>query len=496
MALSVDEVLQERYRIVRLIKEGGMGAVYEARDSKLADSPCAVKEILDSSTLGRKSEYIQGRFFQEMKALAALDHPNIPKVRDYLTVGSTIYIVMDYIQGHSLEDEHGRSPESAVQDILSLLDTVVYLHEQRPPILHRDIKPANILRDQKSGGIRLVDFGLARELNDNSNQTLVGTLGYCAPEQMMGKASQQSDLFSVGVTLNQLLTGQAPEMINFEPLRPELPGVRPGLAEIIEKATQIKPADRYASARDMASDLRNWLAGRPSLKGDPAQSVATVALSGKAPQAPPAGWSRPSLMAVVAGVALLGSWALAGGLKAPHQNSNASPPPPASSPQVAPSPLVAASPPATPLAGVQPQPSPSAVPAPKKQTAAKPSPPPQPQTIVKYVYVDRPKPVPPANPVVRAPVVPVSVETPRLDSASHYPTYSGPPVGSHVTPRIHVTPRAEPPTFEEPPVAPDNPEPMAGVQPRRQNGRPNLRNNLRNYQRWRSRQSGSRKPPI
>ena len=84
------DLLQERYRIVRHIKKGGMGAVYEARDTKLADSPCAVKEILETARLGQDSQYIEARFFQEMKALAALDHACIPKVRDYLTVDSVV----------------------------------------------------------------------------------------------------------------------------------------------------------------------------------------------------------------------------------------------------------------------------------------------------------------------------------------------------------------------------------------------------------------------
>ena len=159
MSLQPDQLLRDRYRIVRIIKSGGMGSVYEAVDTTLADSPCAVKEIHEAALASRESGYIQGRFYEEMKALVALDHASIPKVRDYLTEGDTIYIVMELVQGRSLQEEIEQRVEMkqppAVDylalDMIRLLDTLTYLHGQEPPVIHRDIKPANILRDSRSG---------------------------------------------------------------------------------------------------------------------------------------------------------------------------------------------------------------------------------------------------------------------------------------------------------------------------------------------------------
>lgn len=317
MALEVNQVLQDRYRIVRIIKSGGMGSVYEACDTKLADSPCAVKEIHEAALASRESEYIQGRFYEEMKALVNLDHASIPKVRDYIQSDRTVYLVMELVQGESLDEEirerleHGTRPpvESILQDMLQLLDTLDYLHGQDPPVVHRDIKPANILRDRRNGMIKLVDFGLARELQNQKTQTVVGTMGYCAPEQMMGKSEPRSDIYSVGVTMTHLLTGQAPEMVLFESRKPELPGLRPGLVEIISRATQPQPGDRYSNARSMAHDIRNWLhGGTAAMHEAPATRPVGVPEPAAAAQgAGPRGLVIAALAAVVASLGL-GIW--------------------------------------------------------------------------------------------------------------------------------------------------------------------------------------------
>ncbi|MFN8607046.1 MAG: protein kinase [Vulcanimicrobiota bacterium] len=267
MGLQPEQLLHGRYRIVRILKSGGMGSVYEAIDTKLADSPCAVKEIHEAALASRESGYVQSRFYEEMKALVALDHAAIPKVRDYLSEDDKVYIVMELVQGRSLQEEIDQRRELnqaapvdyIALDMIRLLDTLTYLHTQQPPVIHRDVKPANILRDSRSGQIKLVDFGLARTAGGPNTQTVVGTMGYCAPEQMMGKAEPRSDVYAVGVTLMHLLTGVAPEMELFEARKPELPGVRAGLSEIIEKATQVKPTERYADAAEMSRALQQWL---------------------------------------------------------------------------------------------------------------------------------------------------------------------------------------------------------------------------------------------
>lgn len=197
MSLSAGLILQQRYEIVRSIKSGGMGAVYEAIDRKLADTPCAVKEVLAQALAGPDADYILASFEAEMRALAKLEHPSIPRVRDYFEVDGKRYIILDLVRGQGLDDEleeHVRvtgepmDPEVAAVDMVDVLDTLSYLHSLQPPIVHRDIKPANLIRDQRTQKIKLVDFGIARSVDTGNLQTQVGTPGYCAPEQKIGRA--------------------------------------------------------------------------------------------------------------------------------------------------------------------------------------------------------------------------------------------------------------------------------------------------------------------
>ena len=449
------DLLNDRYKIVRHIKRGGMGAVYEARDTKLADSPCAVKEILEAARRSQDSQYIESRFFQEMKALAALDHSSIPKVRDYLTVDSVIYIVMDLVQGQSLEEEieqtmglTGRPipPEKCVEDMLALLDTVEYLHQQEPAIIHRDIKPANVLRETRGGRIKLVDFGLARQLDDNSRHTLVGTLGYCAPEQMMGKGSFESDLYSVGMTLYHLLTGKRPDMINLDALRPDLPGLRPGLAEIVEKATQPRPADRYHSCAEMSDALRAWLvaepAPRPAATPEPEPARRPAAPAAVEPVAT-ASRGNSQMLAGVGAVTL----ALAFGLFMGRETAPAPAASPTGTPLVVTRPLPPLEQPAP--QSLPPVPVPAAAP---PVVAQAPSPAPAPTTRPRPIHHPRPQPAPvPA---------PTSADQPDpevgLDSPPAYPTYTGPPIEHHPSVGFQVE---TPPPGQPTGGPPENPDP-------------------------------------
>lgn len=294
MPLAVNQILNGRYEIVRSIKSGGMGAVYEASDQNLAGSRCAVKEILESALSSSDADYVLASFTKEMKALAQLNHPGIPRVRDFFELNNNRYIVMDLVQGKALDEElathlqssggAGLEPRKLAQDMVGVVEIVQYLHSQLPPLVHRDIKPANMIRDAQSGRILLVDFGLARSLETINTQTQVGTLGYCAPEQMMGRAEMRSDIYSLGATMAHLLTGRAPNAFNFDAIQIELPGSE-GLAKIVERATQPKPEGRYASAADLAEALKRWLADPsavqpaaspqvvPQLKQDPVDTA-------------------------------------------------------------------------------------------------------------------------------------------------------------------------------------------------------------------------------
>ncbi len=200
-----------------------------------------------------------------MRSLVKLQHPGIPRVRDFFVVEQSVFIVMDFIEGLNLEDELALQPGNvlkaceAVQVAVEVLDVLAYMHSQSPPILHRDIKPANLIRESISRKIRVVDFGLARAHESQSPQTAVGTLGYCPPEQMMGQAVEASDLYAVGMTLYSLVTGVVPGLRTLIELKHSMPDYDEPLAAIIERATQPAVAERFGSARQMQSELRAWL---------------------------------------------------------------------------------------------------------------------------------------------------------------------------------------------------------------------------------------------
>ncbi|MBX3171843.1 MAG: protein kinase [Candidatus Eremiobacteraeota bacterium] len=148
-----------------------------------------------------------------------------------------------------------------VRDMLQVLEVLDYLHSHEPPLLHRDIKPANLVRERRGGKIKVVDFGLARTVTpDIQQQTAVGTMGYCAPEQMYGKAEPRSDVFSVGATLLHLLTGEPCDLMALALSESQgLPNLPEGLRQIVAKAIDFKAAKRYAGAREMAAALDRWL---------------------------------------------------------------------------------------------------------------------------------------------------------------------------------------------------------------------------------------------
>ena len=192
-ALPPGTLLEDRYKIVSILRAGGMGALYCAHDTRLADSPCAVKEMLPQHDGGgANTDYIRRRFLEEMKVLARLNHPDIPRVRDYFVEGGLNYIVMDLVEGSNLLDAlHERGQPLPAPEVvrlgLSILSILEYLHSHNPPTIHRDIKPANILIERGTGRFKLVDFGLACDASTGATvHTQVGTLGYCPLEQIQG----------------------------------------------------------------------------------------------------------------------------------------------------------------------------------------------------------------------------------------------------------------------------------------------------------------------
>ncbi len=224
--LSPGSVLRKRYKIISLIGQGGMGAVYHAQDSRLAGRECAVKEVLPTpNVFPEEQQQTQEQFYREASMLARLDHPGLPKVSDYFSESGREYLVMDFVPGrdlHEILNEQKRRNEFLSEAVVltwlsQICDALSYLHSQEPPILHRDIKPSNI-KITPRGVIKLVDFGLVKELSEDDNRTITvvqgrGTLQYTPLEQYggdTGHTDARSDIYALGATLYHLLTNSPP----------------------------------------------------------------------------------------------------------------------------------------------------------------------------------------------------------------------------------------------------------------------------------------------
>jgi serine/threonine-protein kinase len=223
--LKADEVLRGRYRISRIIGQGGMGSIYLADDLRLEGRHCALKEVeYDRSVPAEMLRQAREQFLREATVLARLDHPNLPKVSDFFSVGGRDYLVMDFVPGKDLRILMNEARQKRVflseRDVLNwghqLADALAYLHSQDPPIVHRDIKPSN-LKLTPSGLLKLVDFGLVKILvSDEVTVTILqgrGTALYTPLEQYGGDTGHtdvRSDVYSFGATLYHLLTNHPP----------------------------------------------------------------------------------------------------------------------------------------------------------------------------------------------------------------------------------------------------------------------------------------------
>jgi serine/threonine protein kinase len=223
--LSAGEVLRERYKIKRIVGQGGMGSIYLADDLRLDGRLCALKEVNhDRSMPGDLLAQSRAQFLREATVLARLDHPNLPKVSDFFSIEDRDYLVMDFIPGKDLRtlmiDARQKDSFLSERVVLSwanqLADALSYMHSQSPPILHRDIKPGN-LKITPTGLLKLVDFGLVKILaSEEMTITILqgrGTALYTPLEQYGGDSGHtdaRSDIYAFGATLYHLLTNQRP----------------------------------------------------------------------------------------------------------------------------------------------------------------------------------------------------------------------------------------------------------------------------------------------
>lgn len=300
----MQQPLDGRYEILKPLSSGGFGKTYLARDLRIPGTPtCVVKQLHCVSRTPQDIQLAQQLFQREAESLAKLGHHDqIPRLLAYFTENNEFFLVEDYIEGRSIEDEikPGQPwPESAVIDLVrGILDVLAYVHSQG--VIHRDIKPANLIRRQSDGKIVLIDFGAIKQIEQvhpgqtypgqvHHTGTQIGTAGFMPPEQGQGKPRPNSDIYGTGMVGISALTGQPAMGLPDDPQTGEiiwqhLAPVSPGLAQILERMVRYHFQHRYQTVAEVQQDLQalfskhpNPIASRPGTKAIPTQVVSPAA---------------------------------------------------------------------------------------------------------------------------------------------------------------------------------------------------------------------------
>ena len=217
-ALKHGDFLAQRYFVLDIVGQGGYATVYKAKDCRQRDTFVALKQVSLARLSAQASIEATDAYNREVTLLSRLRHPDLPRIHDHFADRDHWYLVMDFIEGETLEtilqtSPQGCLPYKRVLDLgITLSDVLTYLHAQHPPIIFRDLKPSNIMLTT-SGRLFLIDFGIARRYQTGQLKDTIafGSLGYAAPEQY-GKAqtTERSDIYALGATLQTLLTGREP----------------------------------------------------------------------------------------------------------------------------------------------------------------------------------------------------------------------------------------------------------------------------------------------
>lgn len=263
--LKIGSVIDGKYKVLSEIGHGGMSVVYLAINEK-ANKPWAIKEVRKNGV--KDFEIVRQSLLVETDLLKKLSHPNLPSIVDIIDYDDNFLIVMDYIEGNTLEHilkEQGAQKQEYVVDwAIQLCDVLDYLHNCKPPIIYRDMKPSNIML-KSDGQVVLIDFGTAREFKkaNVADTTCLGTQGFAAPEQFggMGQTDARTDIYCLGATMYYLVTGHNPSEPPYEmyPIRKWNQNLSSGLESIILKCTQKNPDDRYQSAGELMYALKHYL---------------------------------------------------------------------------------------------------------------------------------------------------------------------------------------------------------------------------------------------
>ena len=275
--LEEGTLLNNRYEIVRKIGGGGMGAVYLSSDNNLGGVLRAVKEMVQAHIEEAQQEKAILDFKRESMILSTLDHPSIPTIYDYFfdESESRFYLCMKYISGGDLAARLRSAPEGRLDEVtvtewaIQIADVLDYLHNQPTTIVYRDLKPSNIMIDGNTGRVMLIDFGIARSINQKEEKgvTAVGTMGYAPPELFSGNVEPRSDIYSLGSTMFHLLTGADPQsnpllIFDFQK-NPRPRQINPQLSDQIErflmKSVEYNAGSRFISAAEVRHVLEEHL---------------------------------------------------------------------------------------------------------------------------------------------------------------------------------------------------------------------------------------------
>ncbi|GEM_PF-5578978 len=257
-------IIGQRYRIIKPLGGGGMKRVYLAQDLRLSNRPCALAEMSEDSWNPHEQDAFAQAFAREASILALLKHPRIPHVYDHFSEHNHHFLVMEYVEGETLENRLKASPKGfldqnfVIHVALQVLEALEYLHGLTPAVIFRDLKPSNLIVSN-DGSVKLIDFGIARLFESQKTATMVGTHGYAPPEQYEGKTEPRTDLYALGATMLNLLSGWDPAAhapFSFPLLGQLRPGCNRALEEIISQALMIDPDQRVPSAQEFTRRLQ------------------------------------------------------------------------------------------------------------------------------------------------------------------------------------------------------------------------------------------------